>query len=153
MVWNSWPSISVDEEPMNRRARCINFLNHHNNPVFIIYYHHAPFSEEESEAQRGENHTVSKWRARMKTQIAALRAHLLHHSTCCLSVEKAGAYNSWLSPYINSSCLCLGLLVTTRKQGPQSSMVVLSNLSASKRHPNTTHSRKQALFQARVTIR
>lgn len=67
--------------------------------------------------------------------------------------RKLGAYNSWLSPYINSSCLCLGLLVTTRKEGPQGSTVVLSNLSASEHHPITTHSRKQALFQARVSIR
>lgn len=44
----------------------MNLLNLHNNPGMFIYYYHAPFSEKESEAQRGESHMASKWQRKDK---------------------------------------------------------------------------------------
>lgn len=93
-----------------------------------------------------ESHTASKWLSQDKDSDSqaqdplASPLHTLHFNR--------------ESPYTNSTCLCLGLLVTTRKQAPQGSTVVLSNLPASEHHPHHhTHRRKQALFQARVDVR
>lgn len=96
-----------------------------------------------------ESHTASKWLCQDKDSDSqaqnplASPLHTLHFNR-----ESKGP-----SPYISSTCLCLGLLVTTRKQAPQGSTVVLSNLPTSEHHPITTHRRKQALFQARVDVR
>nr|KAF6338246.1 hypothetical protein mPipKuh1_007968 [Pipistrellus kuhlii] len=96
-----------------------------------------------------ESHTASKWQRQDEDSDSqaqnplASPLHTLHFNR-----ESKGP-----GLYTNSTCLCLGLLVTTRKQAPQGSTVVLPNLPTSEHHPITTHRRKQALFQARVDVR
>ena len=119
-LYNGGPSTSADVEPANRRANCMNLLNPHNYPgVVVIYYHPAPFSEEESKVQRIKVTQLVDGRAKRKAQRVKLRATHFTTPHTAFQQRNPGAYNSWLSPYINSSCLWLGLLVTTRKRDPR----------------------------------
>lgn len=88
-LYNGGPSTSADVEPANRRANCMNLLNLYNYPgVIVIYYHPAPFSEEESKVQRIKVTQLVDGRAKRKAQSQA-QNHLLHYSTYSLSTEES----------------------------------------------------------------